>query len=88
MRDPAGRVLAAVTMVIGSALFVRLVRAVFRCGQRHACAQRGSDAHDPDTARCRDAGREIISAGGGRTAIADITVRQSPSGSWVLSGGA
>ena len=61
MYDPAGRLLAVAIMVPGVALFIRLVRAIFRPEKRrHDCPQCGLDEHDTDSAHCKRCGHEIV----------------------------
>lgn len=66
MYDPAGRLLAVAIMIFGVALFIRLVRAIFRPEKRHSeCANCGLDEHDFDAAHCKRCGHEIaINANG------------------------
>ena len=60
MGDPAGRLLAVAIMVLGVALFIRLVRAILRPEKRHSdCPQCGLDEHDFDAAHCKRCGHEI-----------------------------
>lgn len=60
MSDPAGRLLAVAIMVFGVALFIRLVRAIFRPEKRRSdCSQCGLDEHDFDAAHCKRCGHEI-----------------------------
>jgi voltage-gated potassium channel len=61
MNDPAGRVLAVFIMVVGVALFIRLVRAIFRPETRHhVCPQCGLEKHDMEAAHCMRCGHEIV----------------------------
>jgi voltage-gated potassium channel len=61
MHGTAGRLLAVAIMVFGVALFIRLVRAIFRPEQRsYACTQCGLDEHDIDAAHCKRCGHEIV----------------------------
>jgi voltage-gated potassium channel len=61
MYDPAGRLLAVAIMVVGVALFIRLVRAIFRPETRRwNCPQCGLDEHDTDAAHCKRCGHEIV----------------------------
>lgn len=60
MYDPAGRLLAVAIMLFGVALFIRLVRAIFRPEKRRSdCPQCGLDEHDFDAAHCKRCGHEI-----------------------------
>lgn len=61
MRDPAGRLLAVAMMVIGFALFFRLVRAAFRADRRRIdCPHCGLVDHERDAAHCRRCGTELV----------------------------
>jgi voltage-gated potassium channel len=60
MYDPAGKLLAVAIMVFGVALFIRLVRFIFRPEKRRSdCPQCGLDEHDFDAAHCKRCGHEI-----------------------------
>lgn len=60
MYDTAGKLLAVAIMVFGVALFIRLVRAIFRPEKRRSdCPQCGLDEHDFDAAHCKRCGHEI-----------------------------
>lgn len=56
----SGRVLAVVVMVIGVALFLRLVQTIFRPNKIvHECPDCGLRRHDPDAVHCKHCGRVI-----------------------------
>jgi len=55
-----GRLLAVVIMVIGVALFLRLVQTIFRPNKvRYTCPDCGLGRHDPDAIHCKHCGRTI-----------------------------
>ncbi len=55
-----GRLLAVVIMVVGVALFLRLVQTIFRPHKvRYACPDCGLSRHDPDAIHCKHCGRTI-----------------------------
>lgn len=55
-----GRLLAVVIMVVGVALFLRLVQTIFRPHKvRYACPDCGLGRHDPDAVHCKHCGRTI-----------------------------
>lgn len=55
-----GRLLAVVIMVVGVALFLRLVQTVFRPHKvQHACPSCGLLRHDPDAVHCKHCGEPI-----------------------------
>jgi voltage-gated potassium channel len=58
MKDEAGRLLAVVIMIVGFALFVRLIQAVFRPEKvRFRCPDCGLLRHDHDAVHCKHCGR-------------------------------
>lgn len=55
-----GRLLAAVIMVVGVALFLRLVQTIFRPSKaRYECPDCGLMQHDHDAVHCKHCGRRI-----------------------------
>ena len=55
-----GRLLAIVIMVVGVALFLRLVQTVFRPSKvRYECPRCGLTRHDLDAVHCKHCGREL-----------------------------
>lgn len=53
----SGRLLAAVIMVVGVGLFLRLVQTIFRPQKvRHTCPTCGLSRHDPDAVHCKHCG--------------------------------
>ncbi len=55
-----GRLLAVVIMIIGVALFVRLVQTIFRPSKvRYECSVCGLTRHDRDAVHCKHCGREL-----------------------------
>lgn len=55
-----GRVLSVVIMVVGVALFLRLLQTVFRPSKiRHECPSCGLSRHDTDAVHCKHCGRII-----------------------------
>jgi voltage-gated potassium channel len=55
-----GRLLAVVIMIIGVALFLRLVQAIFRPNKvKHRCPDCGLRRHDTDAVHCKHCGRTI-----------------------------
>lgn len=60
MTGDAGRLLAVVIMIVGVALFVRLLQTVFRPDQvKHRCPDCGLTEHDRDAVHCKHCGRVI-----------------------------
>lgn len=56
----SGRVLAIVIMIVGVALFVRLVQTMFRPSKvRYECPQCGLIRHDLDAVHCKHCGHEL-----------------------------
>ncbi len=55
-----GRLLSVVVMVVGVALFLRLVQTVFRPNKvRYTCPDCGLTLHEPDAVHCKHCGRVI-----------------------------
>lgn len=55
-----GRILAIVVMIVGVALFIRLVQTIFRPTKvRYDCPQCGLTRHDLDAVHCKHCGREL-----------------------------
>jgi voltage-gated potassium channel len=60
LTDRYGRLLSIVIMVVGVALFLRLVQTVFRPNKvRYTCPDCGLTLHDPDAVHCKHCGRVI-----------------------------
>ncbi|MDX1711040.1 MAG: potassium channel family protein [Rhodovibrionaceae bacterium] len=60
LQGPAGRLLAVVIMVLGVALFLRLVQTIFRPQKVHVrCPDCGLNRHDPDAVHCKHCGRVV-----------------------------
>lgn len=56
----AGRLLAVVIMIVGVALFVRLVQTIFRPSKtRYECPDCGLTRHDLDAVHCKHCGRQL-----------------------------
>jgi voltage-gated potassium channel len=56
----AGRLLAVVVMIVGVALFVRLVQTIFRPTKvRYECPRCGLTRHDLDAVHCKHCGEEL-----------------------------
>lgn len=57
---PEGRLLAIVIMIVGVALFIRLVQTIFRPTKvRYECPQCGLTRHDLDSVHCKHCGHEL-----------------------------
>lgn len=57
MTDTAGRMLAVVIMILGVALFLRLIQTIFRPQKvLYPCAECGLKRHDPDAVHCKHCG--------------------------------
>lgn len=55
-----GRLLAVVIMIVGVALFIRLVQTIFRPSKiRYECADCGLMRHDIDAVHCKHCGRQL-----------------------------
>jgi len=60
LEGSAGRLLAVLIMVIGVALFLRLVQTIFRPPKvRYECEQCGLNRHDPDAVHCKHCGHIV-----------------------------
>ncbi|ADZ72585.1 potassium channel family protein [Polymorphum gilvum] len=60
MTDSAGRLLAVGIMIIGVALFLRLIQTIFRPAKvKYACPDCGLNRHDPDAVHCKHCGRVL-----------------------------
>lgn len=58
LQGSTGRFLSVVIMVLGVALFLKLVQAIFRPAKvRYACPDCGLNRHDPDAVHCKHCGR-------------------------------
>lgn len=58
LREPGGRLLAVIIMVVGVGLFLRLLQAIFRPNKvRFECPDCGLMAHDVDAVHCKHCGR-------------------------------
>ncbi|NOX69136.1 MAG: two pore domain potassium channel family protein [Gammaproteobacteria bacterium] len=56
----AGRLLAVVIMIVGVALFIRLVQTIFRPNKIHyECPDCGLTRHDLDAVHCKHCGRQL-----------------------------
>lgn len=55
-----GRLLSVVIMIVGVALFLRLVQTVFRPNRvQHECPDCGLSRHEPDAIHCKHCGRQL-----------------------------
>ncbi len=55
-----GRLLAVVIMIVGVALFIRLVQTIFRPNRvRHECPDCGLTRHEVDAVHCKHCGRQL-----------------------------
>ena len=55
-----GRLLAVVIMIVGVALFIRLVQTIFRPSRvRHECPDCGLTRHEVDAVHCKHCGRQL-----------------------------
>lgn len=60
LQGPYGRLLAIIIMVVGVALFLRLVQTIFRPPKaHHKCQDCGLTRHDPDAVHCKHCGKVI-----------------------------
>ncbi len=60
LTGPVGRSLAITIMVLGVALFLRLVQTIFRPTKVHVeCPDCGLQRHDPDAVHCKHCGRVL-----------------------------
>ncbi|MEL6299885.1 MAG: potassium channel family protein [Pseudomonadota bacterium] len=65
----SGKILAVLIMILGVALFLRLVQTIFRPTQvRHACPDCGLQRHDADAVHCKHCGRVLNIPNEGRDA--------------------
>ena len=56
----AGRLLAVVIMIVGVALFIRLVQTIFRPSRTHyECPDCGLTRHEMDAVHCKHCGRQV-----------------------------
>ena len=55
-----GRLLSVIIMVLGVALFLRLIQTIFRPAKvRYECSDCGLSRHDPDAVHCKHCGRVL-----------------------------
>lgn len=60
LEGPSGRLLSVIIMIVGVALFLRLVQTIFRPAKVHyTCPDCGLNRHDPDAVHCKHCGRTI-----------------------------
>lgn len=60
MKDPTGRLLSIIIMVVGVSLFLRLVQTIFRPAKvRFPCPDCGLVHHDQDAVHCKHCGRVL-----------------------------
>jgi voltage-gated potassium channel len=60
MQDSQGRLLAVVIMILGVALFLRLLQTLFRPSKiNHRCRNCGLTRHEPDASHCKHCGNVI-----------------------------
>ncbi len=60
LQGSSGRLLAAIMMVLGVALFLRLVQTIFRPQKvNYKCPDCGLSRHDPDAVHCKHCGRTL-----------------------------
>jgi voltage-gated potassium channel len=60
MTDTAGRMLAVVIMILGVALFLRLIQTIFRPQKvNYPCPECGLSRHDPDAVHCKHCGHVL-----------------------------
>ena len=58
LKDTSGRLLSVIIMVVGVALFLRMVQTIFRPAKVHVvCAGCGLSRHDTDAVHCKHCGR-------------------------------
>jgi voltage-gated potassium channel len=58
--DSTGRLLAVIIMIVGVALFIRLVQTMFRPSKvRYECLDCGLTHHDRDAVHCKHCGRQL-----------------------------
>jgi voltage-gated potassium channel len=60
LQGPMGRLTAVFIMVVGVALFLRLIQTIFRPAKvRYSCPDCGLSRHDPDAVHCKHCGRTL-----------------------------
>ncbi len=60
MTDTAGRLLAVIIMILGVALFLRLIQTIFRPAKvKYPCPDCGLNRHDPDAVHCKHCGHVL-----------------------------
>lgn len=60
LQGDSGRILSVLIMIIGVALFLRLVQTIFRPAKvEYACEDCGLSRHDPDAVHCKHCGKVI-----------------------------
>jgi voltage-gated potassium channel len=60
LQGSMGRLLSIIIMVLGVALFLKLVQAIFRPAKvRYDCQDCGLNRHDPDAVHCKHCGRTL-----------------------------
>jgi len=60
LQGAGGRLIAVLIMIIGVALFLRLVQTIFRPTKvRHRCPDCGLTMHDPDAIHCKHCGKTL-----------------------------
>ena len=58
--ETTGRLLAVIIMIVGVALFIRLVQTIFRPSKvRHECRDCGLTRHERDAVHCKHCGRQL-----------------------------
>ena len=58
--NTTGRLLAVIIIIVGAALFIRLVQTVFRPSKvRHECRDCGVTRHEQDAVHCQPCGRQL-----------------------------
>ena len=58
LKDTSGRLLSVIIMVVGVALFLRMVQTIFRPARVHVvCPGCGLSRHDTDAVHCKHCGR-------------------------------
>jgi len=58
--ETTGRLLAVIIMIVGVALFIRLVQTIFRPSKvRHECLDCGLTRHERDAVHCKHCGRQL-----------------------------
>jgi voltage-gated potassium channel len=60
LKGPVGRLLSVLIMILGVALFLRLVQTIFRPAKvSYECPDCGLNRHDPDAVHCKHCGRVL-----------------------------